>query len=97
MSVQHVTLSAADEKYGPPEKVVTVTTAEGDDGMVWVFLDVDEYDETGDSRTHKTIAHVPPLRLEDLLRALAACEPTCGAVLSPYQLPKVAKRGGETS
>jgi hypothetical protein len=75
MSIESVLLTAADEQYAPPAKVVRVALSgptEEHGALVW--LSVEKYEQDATTTNMTVEAKLPPIHLAELLAALLAHE-----------------------
>ena len=101
MSAFKVLLTSADDRLAPPEEVIEIAMADDHpSGQPLVFIAVAKYDEDHTTSTTTEKVKVPVLRLEDLLRALIACDDRTGGRVSPawglvreaYERAEIAER-----
>lgn len=71
MSIHRVSLERAEEKYGPPERLIELSVHDDPQYGTIVLLSEVEYEETSDTSSTKRVYDFPAIKVEDLLRALS--------------------------
>lgn len=83
MAVEKVILTAHDERYAPPERVVELAVTHNEDKQPLLYISVSRYDETNRKSYLDREFDVPVLDLNEVLRAIVACAPEIAACFAP--------------
>lgn len=87
--IERITLTAADEKHAPPEKVIVLSVSSG-----CLFIEVAAYHEESKRRVEVSEYEVPPLDLAEFLRAVTTLAGGGMAIGFPASSSSIEPEGG---